>query len=194
MSTAARQLMEALRTHVPADATEERHLRAIQGHLVHAKSPLSPHKYSPGHVTASLYIVHPATRRILLHRHRGLDRWLQMGGHLEPNESPAAAALREGREESGLADLELLCAGILDVDVHGIPADDERPAHFHFDVRYAARTATPDAIARNAAESLDLAWMDLERARDAMGDAGSTRALGKIAALLEAAPRAPRRR
>jgi ADP-ribose pyrophosphatase YjhB (NUDIX family) len=40
-------------------------------------------------------------RTLLLH-HRKLDRWLPPGGHIEPNELPDAAALREVAEETGL--------------------------------------------------------------------------------------------
>jgi 8-oxo-dGTP pyrophosphatase MutT (NUDIX family) len=45
--------------------------------------------------------------RVLLVHHRRLGRWLPLGGHVELDEEPEQAALREGREESGL-DLELL--------------------------------------------------------------------------------------
>jgi len=45
--------------------------------------------------------------KILLIHHRGLDKWLPLGGHIELDEDPEIAALREAREESGL-DVELL--------------------------------------------------------------------------------------
>jgi 8-oxo-dGTP pyrophosphatase MutT (NUDIX family) len=186
MSLPARLLLEELRRYQPADDTEERHHRTLMGHLVHAKAPLSRSKFAPGHVTASLFIVDPRTGRILLHHHRRLDRWLQMGGHLEAGEAPAAAALREGREESGLGDLELLAPEIFDVDVHLIPASDGDPDHFHYDVRYVARTGSPEAIALDAAESRELAWVDLDRAVELMNEEASTRAIGKIRALLGA--------
>lgn len=41
--------------------------------------------------------------RILLHEHRKLGRWLPPGGHIEPNELPDVAALREVVEEAGIA-------------------------------------------------------------------------------------------
>jgi len=40
--------------------------------------------------------------RVLLVRHRKLDRWLQPGGHVEPRETPDEAAVREVREETGV--------------------------------------------------------------------------------------------
>jgi len=40
---------------------------------------------------------------VLLHRHERLGRWLPVGGHVEPGETPDEAAVRETLEESGVA-------------------------------------------------------------------------------------------
>ena len=108
-----------------------------------------------------------------------------MGGHDEGENDPRATALREGAEESGLADLVLLSPAILDVDVHPIPAGKGEPPHLHHDVRYALATATPDAIHRDDAESIALRWFSLEEAAVAMDDPDATRALARIARLLD---------
>ena len=55
--------------------------------------------------TVAVFIIHED--KVLLIHHRGLDKWLPVGGHIELNEDPEAAALREAKEESGL-DIELL--------------------------------------------------------------------------------------
>jgi 8-oxo-dGTP pyrophosphatase MutT (NUDIX family) len=178
-----RVLLAELDRYQPADDTEARHHRAIKAHLVHAKSPFSRTKLHPGHITASLFIVDAASRRVLLHHHRRLARWLQMGGHLEAGESPAAAALREGKEESGLADLALAGSGIFDLDVHAIPAHGEEREHFHYDIRYVATTRAPGSIAMNEGESSELAWVDFDRAIALMNEAASTRAITKMRAM-----------
>jgi 8-oxo-dGTP pyrophosphatase MutT (NUDIX family) len=177
-------LRAALLRHVPADTREARDLGAILALVESEPGCFARGTFAPGHVTGSGFIVHPPSRRVLLHHHRRLDAWLQMGGHDEGESDPRATALREGAEESGLADLVLLSDEILDVDVHPIPAGKGEPPHLHHDVRYALATASPDAIHRDDAESLDLRWFGLEEAAAAMGDPDATRALARLARLL----------
>jgi 8-oxo-dGTP pyrophosphatase MutT (NUDIX family) len=182
MSRAAR-LMEELRAYEPADELEAEHRRAMLALARESADPFSRAHFAPGHFTASCFIVDDRAR-LLLHHHRRLERWLQMGGHVEGDESPAAAALREGAEESGLRDLAPIGAGIFDLDIHTIPAAKGEPAHDHFDVRYLARTARPEAITIDRGESNELAWVTLDRAAELMPHAESLRVLRKIERLL----------
>ena len=55
--------------------------------------------------TVAIFVVHDG--KVLLIHHRKLDKWLPLGGHIELDEDPEQAALREAKEESGL-DVELL--------------------------------------------------------------------------------------
>ena len=55
--------------------------------------------------TVALFVVHNG--KVLLVHHRNLNKWLPLGGHIELDEDPEQAALREAKEESGL-DVELL--------------------------------------------------------------------------------------
>jgi 8-oxo-dGTP pyrophosphatase MutT (NUDIX family) len=55
--------------------------------------------------TVAIFVVHDG--QLLVIHHRTLDKWLPLGGHIELDEDPEQAALREAKEESGL-DVELL--------------------------------------------------------------------------------------
>lgn len=50
--------------------------------------------------TASVFVVNGDA--VLLHKHSKYDKWLQVGGHIELDEDPIEAVLREAKEESGL--------------------------------------------------------------------------------------------
>jgi 8-oxo-dGTP pyrophosphatase MutT (NUDIX family) len=89
----------------------------------------------PIHVTGSGIVVGP--RGVVLLEHKRLGIWLQPGGHIDPDETPWDAALRESREETGL---EVAFAGPIDdagvpalihVDVHA-----GGRGHTHLDLRY----------------------------------------------------------
>ncbi len=55
--------------------------------------------------TSAIFVVEAG--RVLLVHHRKLNHWLPLGGHIELDEEPETAALREAFEESGL-EVELL--------------------------------------------------------------------------------------
>lgn len=123
----------------------------------------------PGHITASAWILSADRGSCLLTRHRKLDRWLQLGGHVDGEGALAVAALRESVEESGLQHFDLLSPAPrvlpLDLDVHPIPARGSEPAHLHWDVRFLLIAGAGQRIAMSN-ESLDLRWVPRERLRD----------------------------
>lgn len=117
-----------------------------------------------GHITASAWIVAADGRRALLTHHRKLDRWLQLGGHVDGEAEIERAALREASEESGMAQFELVRRPDgelvpLDLDVHPIPARGAEPAHQHWDVRFLLRAAPGQDLVVSD-ESHALRWFD----------------------------------
>ena len=52
------------------------------------------------HFTATVYILND--QKVLLHRHQKTGKYLPPGGHIEKNETPVEAALREVKEEAGI--------------------------------------------------------------------------------------------
>jgi 8-oxo-dGTP pyrophosphatase MutT (NUDIX family) len=64
-----------------------------------------PHIHEKIDFTVAIFIVHE--QKVLLIHHRQLNKWLPVGGHIELDEDPEQAALREAREESGF-EVELL--------------------------------------------------------------------------------------
>jgi 8-oxo-dGTP pyrophosphatase MutT (NUDIX family) len=156
------QLVAAVRIevagHVPGDAREAWSCRQALAYLAWLAAPLDEHA-DPTHVTGSA-IVLDAADRVLLHRHKRLGRWLQPGGHLDPGEHPAEAAVRETTEETGLTARH---AGggprLVHVDVHEGPR-----GHLHLDLRYLL-TADGDApLAPAAGESPVLGWFEQDDA------------------------------
>ena len=64
-----------------------------------------PHIHEKIDFTVAIFVVEAG--KVLVIHHRKLNHWLPLGGHIELDEDPEQAALREAREESGL-EVELL--------------------------------------------------------------------------------------
>lgn len=95
--------------------------------------------------TASVFLVHEG--KVLMHFHTKTGRWLQPGGHVELDEDPNQAAIREAKEETGY-DVELVGGPQL-AELADDPSDIVPPrflnrhrfndTHEHIDFTYFAR-------------------------------------------------------
>ena len=129
-------------------------------------NPAMAHIHEKIDFTVAIFIVHEG--RVLLVHHRKLGQWLPLGGHIELDEDPEQAALREAREESGL-EVELLgerppttslgtraLIAPRFLDIHRI-----HDTHEHIGMIYWARPKT-GTLALAAAEHHDIRWCTAE--------------------------------
>ena len=185
------RLLHLLLAHHPADEVERAHLEHIAG-FVRREPACFARATLPGHITGSAFVVDRDRGALLLHHHRKLDRWLQLGGHDEGEQDAAATALREAREESGLTRLTLDAPPrILDVDVHAIPARPNEPGHLHLDVRFLVLADGSEPLRLDVVESKALAWVPFDEAAERMGEAGARRVVAKLRARLAGHPISP---
>lgn len=114
--------------------------------------------------TVATFVVHGG--RVLLLRHKRLDMWLPPGGHIEPNELPDEAAVREVLEEAGIQ-VSLVGERALPIDEprqlmlpRGIQLENISPGHQHIDLVYFARPVGASVDIRLNEESTRIGWFD----------------------------------
>ncbi|MFC1417367.1 NUDIX hydrolase [Streptacidiphilus cavernicola] len=155
-------VVRTLQEWVAPDAEEDLLRRDYLDHLA-ARPDGVWRSCHPAHITASALVVDVERGRVLLTLHPKVGLWLQLGGHCEPGDaSLAAAALREGTEESGIDQGLLLypaeAPAPVKLDRHAVRcAGRDQPENTHLDVQYLA-LAPADAVERISEESLDLRW------------------------------------
>jgi len=125
------------------------------------------------HYTATVYVVSDGA--VALHEHDRIGKWLPPGGHVDRDELPHEAGLREVREETGL-DVELVApqediasetvrslpqpqhVQLADVNVH-----DGAVGHQHVDMVYYGRAATRELDPADGEAPADAwAWFTAE--------------------------------
>lgn len=93
------------------------------------------------HFCASVFIINPQDKKILLVMHRKNGKWTQPGGHIEDDETPEECALREAYEETGLR-VSLLGERFPREDDFirplGIQKNRHSDGNIHIDIIYAA--------------------------------------------------------
>ena len=113
-------------------------------------------KQTGRHFTVAVVVVWEG--KVLLHRHRSLKMWLPPGDHIEQDELPDEAAVREVFEETSVR-VELIGEKREDVSdpaqlyrPAGVQLENIGPEHQHIDLIYFAKPTSPTDIEERFSE------------------------------------------
>lgn len=117
------------------------------------------------HFCASAFVIDPYTKKILLVKHKKNRRWTQPGGHIENEETPEEAALREVYEETGLR-VRLIGERFPREEDFirplGIQKNRNNMGDLHVDIIYPAVPNDESKERLNIEESDDIGWFSRE--------------------------------
>ncbi len=147
--------LRLLHAYSPEDRAQRRFRDEFVSHL-ESHSDGTRRQCLPDHLTASALVVDPPRAMVLLGLHAKAKLWLQMGGHIDPEDGTiASAAMRESTEESGIAGLTLFSDAPINLDRH--PAPCSPLARHHLDVQFLI-LAPAGSTERISPEQLELRW------------------------------------
>jgi 8-oxo-dGTP pyrophosphatase MutT (NUDIX family) len=163
MTVTSREISHTLSRYLASHPNEHESVTPLLSSLAEG-ADVTSRSTVPGHVTCGAAVINDIGK-VLVIRHKALERWLLPGGHLDPGDPGLlAAALRELAEETGIRwqqavsppDLDSIP---LDIDVHHIPANPAKgePAHWHADFRFAFWVTDP-GVRLQIEEVSDYAW------------------------------------
>lgn len=118
------------------------------------------------HFTASIWTVNRKRTKTLMVYHNIYKSWSWIGGHADGDGDLRAVALRELREETGVADAVLVKPGIFSLEI--LTVDGHRkngvyvPSHLHLNVTYLAEAKEGCKLVVNEAENQAVKWWPLE--------------------------------
>lgn len=113
------------------------------------------------HFCASVFVVDPITKKILLVKHPKFNKWVQPGGHIEENETPEETALREVYEETGIRAKLIGESFPRESDFIrplGIQKNRNASGDLHIDIIYAGVPINQDNIVFDKEESQIFGW------------------------------------
>lgn len=130
--------------------------------------------------TATAYVIE--NQSVLLIHHKKMNKWLPPGGHMDPNETPPEAALREVLEETGLH-VELIEQENIHIDHYNaktfprpwmcmlqeIPPFGLEEEHQHVDFVYIAKPVKGN-VTHNTDETHAIRWFTLDEVESLKGD------------------------
>ena len=120
------------------------------------------------HMTASAWIVNADRTKVLMAYHNLYQSWAWLGGHADGETDLLAVALKEAREESGLAHVRPVMEEIYSVEALHVCGHVKRgqyvSSHIHLNVTYLLEADENDPLFIKADENSGVAWFAPEEA------------------------------
>jgi len=166
-------LLSKIERYVPFNEQEERDreliLRALE-----TEPDVFLRKNALCHMTASAWIVNADRTKALMAYHNIYDSWSWLGGHADGEEDLLQVALKEVREEAGIANVRPVSEEIFSLEVLTVDGHVKRGAyvssHLHLNVTYLLEADEEEALHIREGENSGVQWFSLDGAVEASSE------------------------
>ena len=126
------------------------------------------------HFTGSSWIVNPARTKVLMLYHNIYDSWAWSGGHADGEADMLSVALREAREETGIAHVRPVTRELYSVEILTVNAHVKRGRyvvpHLHLNLTYLLEADDAQAVREKPDENSAVRWFPIEDAPEASSE------------------------
>lgn len=120
------------------------------------------------HLTASAWVVNPARTRVLMLYHNIYNSWSWPGGHADGEEDLLSVALREVREETGIADIHPASENVYSLEILTVNAHFKKGKyvvpHLHLNLTYLLEADDGQDVHSKPDENSAVRWFPLDEA------------------------------
>lgn len=161
------ELLELLERYVPDNEQEERD-RGLLMSMLKTGQDLWTRENESAHLTASAWVVNQTRDRVLMAYHNLYDSWAWLGGHADGARDLLSVALREVREESGLAWVRPLSEQIFSLEILTVDGHEKKgryvPSHLHLNVTFLLEADETQPLSAKPDENQAVSWFTREEA------------------------------
>ena len=161
------KIVEEIKKYRPCNEQEQRDKAVILAFLENDEDAFLRSNLL-AHMTASSWIVNPERTKTLMVYHNIYDSWSWIGGHADGETDLLSVALREAREETGIAHVRPVSPEIFSLEVLTVDGHEKRgeyvPSHLHLNVTYLLEAEESDTLHICKEENSGVAWLTLEEA------------------------------
>ena len=160
-------LTEQIRSYQPMNEQEERDKEQIL-HCLETEKNIFTRENRLAHMTASAWIVNPERTKVLMAYHNIYHSWSWLGGHADGETDLLSVAIREVKEEAGIAHVRPVSENIfslesLTVDGH-VKKGKYVSSHLHLNITYLLEADSEEDVRIKEDENSGVAWFTPEEA------------------------------
>jgi ADP-ribose pyrophosphatase YjhB (NUDIX family) len=156
-------LAQQLKKYTPFNEQEEKD-RDLILNLLQTYPDIYTRENRTAHMTASAWVVSKDRKKVLMAYHNLYDSWAWLGGHCDGDRDLLHVALKEVREESGLAQVEPADGEIFSLEVLTVDGHEKRgeyvSSHLHLNVTYLLEADSSQPLASKPDENKAVAWFE----------------------------------
>ena len=154
-------LLEQLERYEPYNEQEARD-RALLLRALREEADVFTRENDRMHMTASAWVTNEAHDGVLMAYHNIYDSWAWLGGHADGEQDLLSVALREAREESGVAHVRPVSEEIYSLEILPVTQHVKRgkfvSAHLHLNLTYLLEADAHDALRCKPDENSGVRW------------------------------------